>query len=53
MKNILRTKLLGIILFVLFFSNDAKASCSTTISVATSAQLTCNVGHVLNILSTG
>ena len=53
MKNILRTKLLGIILFVLFFSNDAKASCSTTISVATSAQLTCNVGDVLNISSTG
>ncbi len=53
MKNILRTKLLGIILFVFFFSNDAKASCSTTISVATSAQLTCNVGDILNISSTG
>ena len=52
MKNILRTKLLGIILFVLF-SNDAKASCSTTISVATSAQLTCSVGDILNITSAG
>ena len=53
MKNILRVKLLGIIFFVLFFSKDAKASCSTTISVATSAQLTCNVGDVLNISSSG
>ena len=53
MKNILRVKLLGIIFFVVFFSKDAKASCLTTISVATSALLTCNVGDVLNISSTG
>ncbi len=53
MKNILRAKLLGIILFFPIYLNDAKASCLTTISVATSALLTCNVGDVLNISSTG
>ena len=53
MRNILRAKLLGVILFFPIFLNDAKASCLTTISVATSALLTCNVGDVLNISSTG
>ena len=53
MRNILRAKLLGVILFFPIFLNDAKASCLTTISVATSAQLTCNVGDILNISSSG
>ena len=51
---IINAKFLGVILlFFPIFLNDAKASCLTTISVATSALLTCNVGDVLNISSTG